>query len=1361
MNTKVPSDSPPRTTLRSVRSRVTGAVLLIMGAVLTVSVAVAPDQSPVIASPVQLQSTPTWSNTAVSALALGEAHTCAVRNGVLYCWGSGLNYRLGNNSTNDQLKPIKVLSTADFTNNGTVSAVAPGHQHTCAIEDGVAHCWGTEFSGALGLGSTIIQQTPAKVTSTNEFANNGGVTALAVGAQHTCAIENGVVFCWGSGTDGRLGNASTSSQNIPVRVHSTGGFTNNGTVSALSVGDTHACAIEGGAVYCWGRGTEGQLGNGANTEQPTPIKVSAAGGLTNNGNVTSVATGFRHTCAVDSGEVFCWGLNWHPTNPGALSDSLRSGGQLGDGTNVAKNQPVKVLSTNGMANNGTVSAVAAGYAHTCATEGGVLYCWGSRSNNQLGDGNFVDNRRLSPVLVAGNSVFTNAGVTSVSVGFSSIHSCAVRNGVAYCWGMGSNGRLGHGTGDGRQTPEKVFSPVIPVPSAPSITGVTSGFGQLSVSFTAPSSDGGNAISNYEYSTDDGTTWAPRSPASASSPLVIGGLTNETTYTIKLRAVNDGGPGASSSGSVGTPSALWSNTAASTVAGGGTHSCAVSSGTLYCWGANGSGELGIGTNTNATIAQRVTPANGFLNTGNVSVVKLGGNHSCAIESGVLYCWGFNDFGQVGDGTTTAQNTPVKVTPGNGFANSGTVSAVALGAQHTCAIEGGVVFCWGANGVGQLGDDSSTPNATAPVKVTPSNGFTNNGTVSALGTGNQHSCVIEGGVVFCWGANASGQVGDGSTASATESVKVTPGNGFTNNGTVSAIALGGAHTCTIEGSAPNAVAYCWGSNTQGQLGDGTQINATSPVKVTPGGGFNNNGTVSLFATGGEHTCVLAAGVAYCWGATLGVSPAQAQTAPVKVPDGGGFTNTGLLTLTSGGGSASDGTSCVIKNGAVLCWGANDAGQLGNGNTVAQTGPTPMQAGSVSTVPSAPTITGITAGSGQLSVAFTAPSSDGGSPVTNYRYSVDGGTNWVTRSPASTTSPWVITGLTNGTSYTVVLSAINGVGASVASGNSTATPTAGGSAGTTPPPPPTPATTPATTPTTVAPSASVPAGPAVLTPPTPGAEPTLITADDATSVQQEPGSADVVIDGQPTDVQVMNLDIPSARVDPQDRTPAQVAAVQQAGAALVNDFNSLTPPGAAPLVTITNTATGAVANGVLVDPRNGTTPVPVPVEDLVLVSASQTKVLLAAATADAVPEKVTRGVVTVRPSGVVAALAQGFDPSTPGEVIVFSTPTLLGTFTTDVNGTFTGQMTLPPDIQPGEHTLVLTTGSVTTSLGLLIDADGNAVIVDPTDPTVPTDPTPPAPTPGVLPATGNDAGLMIWGLGLMAAGVLMLISRRRRIA
>jgi alpha-tubulin suppressor-like RCC1 family protein len=649
-----------------------------------------------------------------------------------------------------------------------------------------------------------------------------------------------------------------------------------------------------------------------------------------------VVAGESHTCVIEGSAAgsdaaaYCWGSN--------------SLGQLGDGSTVSSSTPVKVITVNGgFTNNGAVSELALGGAHTCAIEAGVAYCWGA----ELGVTDPA--ARPAPVKVPDvDGVFTNADVAALSSGGGTAANgtaCVIRSGAVLCWGANDQGQLGIGTRLPQTGPTSTWSGTPPtVPSPPSLISVAYGFGHLSLSF-APGATGGLAITNYEYSINGGTTWVPRTPANTSSPWVITGLDNGTTYTVLLRAVNGAGQSAASTSRTGTPSESWTNATAEAVAGGGSHSCALTGGVLWCWGENNSGQLGDGT-TNGSLSPKRVPSvsGGFSNDGSVSAIALGGAHTCAIEAGIVYCWGANTYGQLGDGSTAPSATPVKVLPvTGGLANNGDVTSVSIGDDHTCVIEAGVAHCWGANTFGQLGDGSQDT-ATTAVKVAPVNGgFLNNGTVSALALGGTHTCALEGGIAYCWGANSNGQLGDGSLDTATTAAKVSPVNGgFVNNGTVSALALGGAHSCVIEGG----IAYCWGANDSGQLGIGSQNQAATATKVTTVTGFPNNGSVSLLALSGTHTCALQGGVVYCWGIKLGVSPSTVQSVPELVPNGDGFTNSGVLGLSSGGESGS-GTSCLIKNGSVLCWGANDFGQLGTGDLVSKSGPTPAAPASGGTI------------------------------------------------------------------------------------------------------------------------------------------------------------------------------------------------------------------------------------------------------------------------------------------------------------------------------------------------------------------------------------------------------------------------------
>ncbi len=364
----------------------------------------------------------------------------------------------------------------------------------------------------------------------------------------------------------------------------------------------------------------------------------------------------------------------------------------------------------------------------------------------------------------------------------------------------------------------------------------------------------------------------------------------------------------------------------TVSAGGDHTCGITYvGEAYCWGANDHGQLGDGTTTARTSPVRVSGAAGFV------AVMAGGSHTCALAAdGQAYCWGLNNHGQVGDGTTTDRSAPVPVSPGLQFANYGLPGipvGLSAGENHTCGVAllsdgSGAVYCWGANASGQL-DDGTTTDRWSPVLAARG--------IDVVSAGGQHTCGVDlwtAGAGYCWGSNTSGQLGDGTNLSRTGAVDIQgiscgralftpPGCPAGADLAIKEVAAGGGHTCAEAGN----TWFCWGANSYGQVGDGTTTDRPSPVPMTALPFLTEDGTMS---PGGRHTCGLTANGAYCWGdnsaGQLGDGTTTLRTVPVLVVGGLSF-----LSLSSGGGH-----TCGVTAGGAYCWGANGNGQLGNGTT-----------------------------------------------------------------------------------------------------------------------------------------------------------------------------------------------------------------------------------------------------------------------------------------------------------------------------------------------------------------------------------------------------------------------------------------------
>jgi alpha-tubulin suppressor-like RCC1 family protein len=598
----------------------------------------------------------------VQQLAAGSSHACALSDGALYCWGSNNQGQLGNGTNQDSLLPV----TVGGLQSNSVTAIAAGALHTCAVVAGAVKCWGANGSGQLGVSTGVLTSSPTPV---QVGGLSSGARALALGDLHSCAIVDGAMKCWGYNSDGELGNNQTTNSTSAIQVS---GLSQG--VQAIAAGGFHTCAVVDGAVQCWGFNPSGQLGNNSTADSLLPVASGLKSG------VQSLALGLYHSCALVNGGVHCWGNNFD--------------GELGN--NSQDDAPVPVQAEqliDGLA------AVATGGNFSCAVVNGGVQCWGGNASGQLGNNSTASSR--GAVSVAGLT-----GVDTVRAGSS--HACAIAGGGIFCWGGDADGELGNGTfGQASSVPVQVL-------------GLLSGAQDLSVgaSHACAVIDGAAFCWGANASGELGNN----STAASGIPVAVSGLGSGvlsiaagvdhscalmTDTTVKCWGDNSQGQLGRSSGSTLIPGAIPMLPPMQKLVAGNQFTCAYDGGDLFCWGRNDHGQLGDGNKTSSPSPQQTLNLNR-----RVRGLIASGSSACALNDSGLSCWGANGSGQLGVGSTIDSATPVSV-PALAKGVLGFASGPA--SNHLCALVSGGVECWGANADGQLGNNSAIAAQTTPVPV----------------------------------------------------------------------------------------------------------------------------------------------------------------------------------------------------------------------------------------------------------------------------------------------------------------------------------------------------------------------------------------------------------------------------------------------------------------------------------------------------------------------------------------------------------------------------------------------------------------------------------------------------------------------
>lgn len=409
----------------------------------------------------------TWPTEVVGQMSASGSHrTCAIVTYNVYCWGYNAYGQLGDGrylgspadieqgSSIDSLVPVKVHKAAGVMAGKNIVKIFSAQHHSCALsEDGLMFCWGYGVNGQLGQGNTADSPVPVQVGGAlagKVITDIGGTNSAS------CAIAESKIYCWGANVNGVTGRGTTSGSTLtPTLVTASDTPTTlatSYTATALSTSGSRSktmCAIAGGKAYCWGDNNNGSVGNGTTSSSVTvPTKVTDTGvlsgktvtAISQDGYVSSGSGGYPHVCAIASGEAFCWGDN--------------NSGQLGDNSTADRSSPVAVV-TSGVLSGKTIEDIQAGLNHTCVRADSAAYCWGNNGSGQLGDG--TNTSRDEPTTVSQQP----GGLTSsnvVSIGGGSNRGCAVvLDGRTFCWGLNGQGQIGDGTTTNRNVPtESLF-----------------------------------------------------------------------------------------------------------------------------------------------------------------------------------------------------------------------------------------------------------------------------------------------------------------------------------------------------------------------------------------------------------------------------------------------------------------------------------------------------------------------------------------------------------------------------------------------------------------------------------------------------------------------------------------------------------------------------------------------------------------------------------------------------------------------------------------------------------------------------------------------------------------------------------------
>ncbi|MFN0075292.1 MAG: RCC1 domain-containing protein [Prosthecobacter sp.] len=464
-------------------------------------------------------------HTLLAALWLGST---AVIHAAPFGWGSNAYGQLGNGSTTDTNVPAATMTSGALSGKVLTKISTSeynGTTHTLVVSsDGQIFAWGRNDSGQLGDGSTVDRTSAVAVDMSGVLFGKTVVDVAAGGGFSLAVTSDGSIYSWGNNSVGQLGDGTSTVRHVPVAVDMTGVLFGK-VVKSVSAGSVSAAALTSdGYVFTWGRGIDGQLGNGTSGSSLVPVAVDTTGVLSGK-IVTSISMGSFFCLAVASdGKAFSWGLN--------------VSGMLGDGTATDRNTPVAV-DASGVLSGKNLVAVGAGREHSLAVSSdGLVYAWGYGGDGEMGNGS-ATGFNLSPVATDMSGAMSGKVVVAVSAG-SSFSLALTSDGELFSWGQNGSGNLGDGTTTERHVPVAVD--MTGALLGMSATSVSAGFGHVVV-LASPSTSTITPACRFSYAANFGWQnwrWSAVSPA---APAIESAILHGNVYSANVGWIDlgDGTP----------------------------------------------------------------------------------------------------------------------------------------------------------------------------------------------------------------------------------------------------------------------------------------------------------------------------------------------------------------------------------------------------------------------------------------------------------------------------------------------------------------------------------------------------------------------------------------------------------------------------------------------------------------------------------------------------------------------------------------------------------------------------------------------------------------------------------------------------